>query len=136
MRTNSSMTIYNKFNGAGATLFKRTELPAVKWENRKAANVIKSGLLAADAVVIYIPFLSINSHYVKPLAWRALTVKNGLFTFQVGDYIVRGSVIDEISSEFTLTDLKNKYDDVVKITTVDLMDAGSRDMHHFQLGCS
>jgi hypothetical protein len=35
-----------------------------------------------------------------------------------------------------LTALKAKYDDVVKITSVDTMDVGSRSMRHFQCGAS
>jgi len=136
MITNATVTIYNKYIVAGNEIWKRNVIPSVKWENRKAANVIKSGLLTADAVVIYVPYTQIDTYYIKPMAWLALIVKGTYFTFKPGDYLVRTSVPDEVSSNFTITQLKAKYDDCVKITTVDRMDAGSLTMHHFQLGCS
>lgn len=136
MRTNASVTIYNKYASLGAEHWHRNVIPSVKWENRKAANVIRSGLLAADAVTIYIPLNQIEAYYVKPMTWLALIVKNNFFTFKPGDYLVRGIVADEVSSAFTITQLKAKYDDVVRVTTVDRMDAGSISMHHFQIGGS
>jgi len=65
---------------------------------------------------------------------------------QAGDVIVRGAVTDEITDEvidelteevtpaFTVSDLKRKYDDVLSITTVDWMDAGSEKVNHWEIG--
>jgi hypothetical protein len=135
LNTNTAATLYNVYNVAGTTHYQRTPLVACKWENRKSANVLKSGLLEADSVAVYIP-LSIAVNYLKPKAWQALTTKTGKWTLQVGDFLVKGLVLDEISASFTLTALKAKYDDVVKITSVDTMDVGSRSMRHFQCGAS
>jgi len=136
MRTNSPCTLYNKYISAGAEVYQRAEISAVKFENRKAANVIKSGLLEADAVVIYIPTVVISGYYVEPKAWQALVVKTGFLTLQPGDYIVRGVATEVISPTFTITDLKAKYNDVVRITTVDRQDAGSPSMWHYQIGAN
>jgi hypothetical protein len=135
VNTNTAATLYNAYNVAGTTHYQRTPLVACKWENRKSANVLKSGLLEADSVAVYIP-LSIAGNYLKPKAWQALTTKTGKWTLKVGDFLVKGLVLDEISASFTLTALKAKYDDVVKITSVDTMDVGSRSMRHFQCGAS
>jgi hypothetical protein len=133
MITPHDMTLYNAYTEAGAQKYKRTQIPGVKWEFRKAANVIKSGLLAADSVVVYIP-LVVADDYLKPKAWAALVSKAGKWTLKEGDYMVKGLVADEITSSFTITSLKAKYDDVVKINSVDTMDAGSPSMHHYQVG--
>jgi hypothetical protein len=143
MRTNTGCTIYNHYVVSGAEHYQRTELSAVAWENRKAANVIRSGLLTADSVVVYIPF-AMGEDYLKPKAWQALSVKTGYWTLAVGDVIVKGLVTDEIhdavvsppSSAFTMTNLKALHDDVVTIRSVDTMDAGSLSMRHWQVGAS
>jgi hypothetical protein len=136
VRTNAPCTLYNKYISAGAEVYQRSEISAVKFENRKAINVIKSGLLEADAVVIYIPTVVISGYYVEPKAWQALSVKTGFLTLQPGDYIVRGVATEVISPTFTISDLKAKYNDVVRITTVDRQDAGSPSMWHYQIGAS
>ena len=135
MRTNCSATIYNKYVVAGAEKYQRAVLVAVAWENRKGSNIIRSGLLAADSVVVYVPF-SIGTNYVAPRAWQALETKTGYWTLQIDDVMVKGTVTDEISAEFTMTALKAKYDDVVRIKSVDTMDMGSVTMRHFQVGAS
>lgn len=137
MRTNTGATIYNKYIDptTRSEKWQRAQLVAVMWENRKAANVIKSGLLAADQAAIYIPF-SLGANYLDPVAWQALVTKTGMWTLQVGDVIVKGLVSDEITGAFTITSLKAKYDDVLKITSVDTMDMGSASMQHWQLGAA
>jgi hypothetical protein len=143
MRTNTGCTVYNRYIVSGSEHYQRTELAAVAWQNRKAANVIASGLLAADSATIYIPF-ALGTNYVKPIAWQALSVKTGYWTLAIGDVIVKGLVTDEIhdavvsppSAAFTMTNLKAKYDDVVTIKSVDTMDAGSDSMRHWQIGAS
>ena len=135
MRTNCAMTLYNKVIVAGAETYRRTPIVAVTWENRKQANVLRSGLIAADSVTVYVP-LSVCANYVKPKAFLALAVKTGKFTFAVGDYIVKGLVADEITTAFTITMLKAAHDDCVRISSVDTMDEGSARMRHFQLGAA
>ena len=140
MLTNTGITLYNKYISSGKELYQRTQISAVKWENRKAANVIKSGLLEADSVTIFIS-LAVGAKYLKPVAWQA--AKSGKWTLQIGDYVVKGLVSDEIVeavsgppavAAFTMSMLKSKYDDVVQITSVDTMDIGSASMRHWQVG--
>jgi hypothetical protein len=137
MKTNSAATVYNKYVDpvTRAEAYQRAPIVAVMWENRKAANVIRSGLLAADSVAVYVP-CSLGTNYLKPVAWNALAVKTGKWTLAVGDIIVKGLVADEITTNFTVTALKAKYDDVVVIKSVDTMDQGSQAMHHWQVGAS
>ena len=133
MRTNCACTLYNRYVTSGVEYYQRTVLAAVSWQNRKAANVIRSGLLAADSAVIYIP-QSLGTNYLKPLAWQA--DRNGSWTLAVGDVMVKGLVTDEIAGGFTMTSLKVKYDDVVVIKSVDTMDGASPSLCHWQVGAS
>lgn len=116
MRTNADLTIYHKSVVAGAEAWTRQAVTAVMWENRKAANVLRSGLLQADSVTVYVPF-----------ARGAISVK-------AGDVLVKGIVPDEIGAGFTITALKAKYNDVVTVRSVDTMDYGSTALHHWQIG--
>lgn len=143
MRTNCVATIYNRYIVSGVEHYQRSVISAVEWENRKAANVIQSGLLAADSAVIYIPF-TVGVNYIGPVAWRALSIKAGKWTLTVGDVLVKGAVTDEIhdavvsppNAAFTMTDLKAKYDDVVVIKSVDKMDYGSYPLQHWKVSGS
>jgi len=125
MRTNSDATLYNKSIVAGAEAWTRTVIVGpngeygVQWENRKAANVMRSGILEADSVNIYIPF------------------NRGSLVFKLGDIMVKGTVTDVVDSTiFTPTMLKAKYVDVVTIKSVDTKDFGSAIMQHWQIGAS
>lgn len=133
MITPHDMTVYNRYIDGGIEKYKRSVVYGVKWENRKAANVVKSGLLAADSVVVYVPFQR-GENYVTPKFWSALEDKGQKWTLKDGDYLVKGVVVNEITSSFTISMLKAMYDNVVQIRSVDTMDAGSASLHHWQVG--
>lgn len=146
MKTNADMTIYNRCVTSGVETYQRTQIKGVFWENRKAANVLRAGSLAADSASIYIS-LTKGGDYLPPKAWQKLANKAGKWTLQIGDYIVRGLVTDEIhearigpippaESAFQITDLKAAHDDVLEIKSVDLVDYGSPNMHHWQIGAA
>jgi len=116
MKTPHDMTLYNKSISSGDEVYTRHEIRGVMWENNKAANVIKSGLLEANSVTVYVLF------------------SRGSFAFKSGDILVKGIVTDVINSSFTISSLKAKYADVVKITSVDTKDMGSAGMQHWQIG--
>ena len=150
MRTNANITVYNQYTDS-TTLepkWQRTQIGtvgrfAIAWENRKAVNVLRSGLREADSATIYIP-LAEGANHLDPIAW--LAAKSGKWTLQNGDLIVKGLVTDEITDlipahdavpavpAFTVTMLKAKYDDVLTITSVDPMMAGSQVMRHWRIG--
>lgn len=115
MRTNTSATLYSRSIVNGAEVWTRSSIVAVFWENRKAANVIQSGLLAADSVAVYIPGTSVN--------------------VKVGDVLVKGTVTKVISPTYTMTNLRADYV-TITIKSVDLMDYGSPHMQHIQVGGS
>jgi hypothetical protein len=124
LKTNAAVTLYNKYGGEN---YQRTVIERVHWENRKAVNVIASGgNIQADAVLVLVPEDE-GANYLKPKAWAAS--RNGKWTLKPGDVMVRGVVTDEISPTFTISKLKEKYDDVVTISSVDSMDMARRGSH-------
>lgn len=134
MRTNANCTVFNKYVEDREEVYQSVQLTGVAWENRKGSNVLRTGgQLAADQARIFIP-MALGTDYLKPREWQALSDKEGKWTLQVGDVIVKGLVEEDIDADFTLSDLKRLYDDVLVITSVDTMDAGSRSMHHWQIG--
>lgn len=137
MRTNAHCTIYNKYVDPSTRkeVWTRYQVRDVAWENRKAANVLRSGNLEADQAAIYIPLANMEN-YLSPRDWEALTSKAGKWTLRQGDMIVNGLVADNITSTFTISDLERKYNDVLTIRSVDRMDQGRVSMHHYQIGAS
>jgi len=115
VKTNTSMTLYNKSVVNGAEVWTRSVVPAVHWEYTKAANVIESGNLQADRIAVYIPDMNV--------------------TVNVGDVIVKGTVTKAITSQYTMTSLRTEYD-VAMVRSVDRMEFGSRKMRHVQLGAN
>jgi len=142
MRTNTGITIYNKYISSGAEKYQRTQIPAVAWTSSKArTRMATGGDLAADQAMIYFPY-GMGANHLDPKAWQALTSKTGKWTLQIGDIVVKGLVTDDIkdavvsppAAAFTASMLKAKYDDVLAISSVDFMDLGSRSLWHWQVG--
>jgi hypothetical protein len=137
METNTTLTIYNKYYDATtkADKYQRFVLAAAIWEDRKDSNVLASGGdKTANQAIIYIPFAIGNPYYLKPKVWLALTTKTSNFTLQINDLVVKGTVTDTLSSIFTPSDLLAKYDDVLRITSVDTYDVGSLFLRHWKIG--
>lgn len=133
MKTNTAITLYNRYLVAGVETYQRTVITDVYWENRKASNVLRSGgNIQADQAVVFIP-MARGAAFLNPKAWLALVSKTGKWTLQPQDYIVKGVVTDTIGVSFTITQLKAKYDDVLVISSVDTMDMGSASMQHWKV---
>jgi hypothetical protein len=136
MRTNSDITIFNRYidSATHTEAYQSAVIKAVAWENRKAANVLASGgNISANSARAFIPFAR-GVNYLKPKVWSARAVKTGKWTIAVDDIVVRGIVTDELSSSFTATALKAKYDDVLVVASVDVMDSGSYNLWHWNVG--
>jgi hypothetical protein len=148
MRTNADLTVYNKYidPATRSEAYQRASIKAVTWEGRKGGTVLTSGgQIELDLARVFIP-LARGVDFLSPKAWQALDDRTGIWTFQIGDVIVRGVITDEITTAmtdpithvvtpaFTVSKLRAKYDDVLVITSVDLMDAGSLALRHWQVG--
>nr|DAN07014.1 MAG TPA: hypothetical protein [Caudoviricetes sp.] len=147
-----TVTIYNVTQETDQTTFKDvqksyiTVLRGVMLQASKAANVRQSGLEGADAVNLYIPFSTpavdgvtgAAKRYVGPQEfWRAVD-KSGLWTLSTDGnggttFFVKGEVVEPEKTEEAIEML---YDDVYKVTKVDMKDLGSADMQHWEVGGS
>jgi hypothetical protein len=136
MRTNTAVTVWNRYidSATRTERWQRTQIPAVAWENRKGSNVLASGgNITANQASIYIPMQG-NTDYLNPMAW--LLDKIGNWTLKVGDIIAKGLIDTELTPTFTVSDLENANYEVLTITSVDLMDAGSLRMRHWKVGAN
>ena len=120
MKTNTDLTLYSRSVSSGVEAWTRSVISDVLWTNRKAVNVIQSGLLDANAVEVYISTHGRETEIViKP-----------------GDVIAEGIVTKTISASYTMTSLKKDYSDVATVKSVDRYDFGSAHMHHIMIGAS
>jgi len=135
LQTNSTLTIYNKYvdGTTRAEKYQRTVVGSVMWQGAKASSAASGGLLASNTATVFIPF-ALGAAYKEPQAWLALSSKTGYWTLREGDILVKGTVTDTISDSFTMTALKAKYNNVVMVTSVDIMDMGSAHMQHWMVG--
>jgi hypothetical protein len=130
MRTNSDVTIWNKYRVANIDTWQRVVVPDVAWEQRHARSQFDSD----DLATVYIP-MARDEDYLSPRVWQALSDKSSNWTIQVGDVIAKGSISQALTAGiYTLSNLKAAYDDVLVITAVDTYDYGSANMQHYRIG--
>ena len=110
--------------------FQRVQIEGVHWEQRHA----REGNQDNDFTLVFIPF-ALGADYLAPRVWQVLPTKTGSWTLQIGDVIVKGLISDNLTSSFTLSDLKRTYDDVLVISSVDTRDFGSSSMQHWEITC-
>jgi hypothetical protein len=133
MVTNTAMTLLNKYIDAVTRreVYKVTVLKEVFWQSSKAANVrATGGMTEADQATVFISRLRV-ANYLDPIAWNNLVVKGIWWTFQSGDFVIKGSV--DIAS-YSISELKAMYSDMLAINSVDYFDAGRVNMHHWEIG--
>lgn len=122
-----SITIFNqKYNSdIRDNEYIRTYLTGVNVEKNKAINVIKSGLENASSGMIYIPIDEIeteNKKYISPKNYQKLPTEElqNYYTLQTGDLVVIGIIDYAIDNkDNTITKLKNEFDAVFEIVTID-----------------
>ena len=121
-----SITIFNKKYDEAKRDYEyiRTYLIGVNIEKKKAVNVIKSGLENASSGTIYIPIedlITENKTYIMPKKYQRISKEEieNYYTLQTGDLIVSGIVDYIINEKNTITNLKNNYDDVFEVISVD-----------------
>ena len=147
MYTPHTVTIYNVSENPDTLEqeYNVTFLRGVFLDRRQAINIEKSGLQDADAATLFIPFsveaidavTESRKQYIGPKAYRQLTDVSEYWTLEPGGtrsgadtFFVKGEVL----SYEGYGKMREKYDDVYDITTVDMRDFGSEDMQHWQVG--
>ena len=147
MYTPHTVTIYNVGENPDTLEqeYNVTFLRGVFLDRRQAINIEKSGLRDADAATLFIPF-SVEAvdavtgspkQYIGPKAYRQLSDVSGYWTLEPGglssgmdSWFVKGEILN-YSGYGRMREL---YDDVYDITTIDTRDFGSADMQHWQVG--
>ena len=147
MYTPHTVTVYNVTEDPETLWleYNVTYLRGVFLDRHEAANIEKSGLRDADAATLFIPFsveavdavTGEKKQYIKPKAYRQLEDKTGYWTLEGGgmssgadSFFVKGEILDLNG----YAKMRETYDDVYDITTIDTRDFGSADMQHFQVG--
>ena len=144
-----TVTIYNvmqesdeSFNDTQKSYI--TVIRGVMLQASKAANVRTSGLEGADAVNLYIPFSAAavdgvtgaEKRYIGPQEFWHAPDKSRLWTLSMDGnggttFFVKGEAVEPDKTEELIETL---YDDVYKVTKVDVKDFGSPSMKHWQVG--
>lgn len=138
------VTVFNSYEDNDLKMHNSiTILRGVLLDVSKGTNVAKTGLADADAATLYIPF-SVDAvsttgdkkTYVEPKAFYAAENQQGLWTLDSGGqsnststYFVKG----EVSEMMSLKELRQAYDFVYDVSTVDVRDFGGA-MRHWQVG--
>ena len=147
MYTPHAVTIYNVSENPDTLKleYNVTFLRGVFLDRRQAANIEKSGLRDADAATLFIPFTveavdavtGAPKQYIGPKAYRQLEDVSGYWTLEGGgmssgedSFFIKGEVLNYNG----YAKMRELYDDVFDITTIDTRDFGSTDMQHWQVG--
>ena len=118
MYTNTSVTLYLYSDGA----YIRKNIDKVFWDERKASNVLKSGMSNADSLKVFIP-------YIEDIDFTPSR-----------DLIIKGNVTYDIdtTSEKAIAESKKHLIDTYEVFTISSCDKklyGSPDMQHYELSC-
>lgn len=123
---NSDITIFNKYYNKDLErdCYKRTVIKDVDWQEKIESDLQDKGLKVETNVNIFLD----KENYISPKKFRALDTKerDKYFTLDVGDYIVKGIVSQEINS---FTELEKNFEDAVSILGV------SKCSEHFEVMC-
>lgn len=112
-----TVTLYCRHGSGEDEVWHSKVLVGVGLECTLAANIARTGLADAAAATLYIPERA--DGYLAPKVWEN-TPEEELgdeWTLQPGDVFVRGDVGYAIQR--TVTELKDRFDDVYSITAVD-----------------
>lgn len=121
LNPNADITIYNRYYDKKENIekYQKTIIKRVNWQTKRESTVSDKGLLVANSTLIFIDNLK---DYISPKKFRQLSdderVKH--FTLSAQDKIVKGILNFEVTvrSLNSISDLENKFDDVVSISTV------------------
>lgn len=120
MKPNADITLYHYVDKK----YIRQYIKDVFWFDSKQSNVLKSGLVNADRVMIHIPITSVEDLEIT-------TSK---------DLVIKGNITMEIDSaseqsESESLELLNATYDVFTVNAFDPKLYGSRNLQHYELSC-
>lgn len=121
---NDTITVYNRYKDGQTEQWARTVLSGVFWSSSRGAVTRKTGVSAADGVMIVIPKKSVCG-YSPPHLYAGVG-----FTFRPGDVIVKGESTQEVTR--SPSELITNHAEVLTITHVDDRDFGAA-MEHWEV---
>lgn len=147
MYTPHTVTVYNGIPDTETlgTKYNITVLQGVFLDLSKGSNVIKSGLETADAATLFIPFgidaldgrTGARQRYVGPKEYERLEDHTGVWTIRasgssglISCFFVKGTVV----SDGDFQEINEEYNEVFRVSSVDIRDFGSPDIQHWEVG--
>lgn len=147
MYTPHAVTLYNAHENpeTGKTEYNITVLDGVFLDISKGANVAKTGAENADAARLFVPtsvkarngLTGAGQAYAKPKAYENAEDKSGLWTLRTSGstspaacFFVKGKIVKQAGYQ----EINRIYDDAFRVSSVDVRDFGSPDMHHWMVG--
>lgn len=132
MLTNADGTLYNRYvDAAKKEHWLRTVLSPIRWEANKGKNIMKSGISNANGIDVWI-WQSADAGgrgYLEPKQFAALSsledARKHWTLDPASTRIVRGIVPDEPA---TISEVTGKYDAVMTVKSVDVVDYGPEHM--------
>ena len=130
-----SITLFCSGIGAvtGAKSYKRVCFNNADWQQNLVIKFLKynkSSMNTDSDILIFVPYHK-SMKYVTPKKYNQLENKEGYYTFNVNDKIVKGIIDFEITSAKDLKELELKFDDVVNILKIEDCNM----FKHFELAC-
>lgn len=98
------------------------------FSSKKSISINNTILTSNDGFIARI--LMSNTGYKTPKEYQALTSTGTYWTLQNDDYIVKGTVTGTITK---IADVESLYNEVMKITNVEIKDYSSSDMQHYAI---
>lgn len=136
MQTNTSCTLYNRYEKDGGVCYQKTILDAVFWDGGRQGGGTGKTQKQEETGRVFVPFcvFAEGRTYCKPKEWDALPDKSKYFTLRPGDYLVKGDCPGEYGPARPIRYLAQEYDDVLTISTVSTRDFGNKEMQHWEIG--
>lgn len=123
------LTIINKwFNKTTKAYEYKTKNIKGFFSSKKSISINNTILTSNDGFIARI--LMSNTGYKTPKEYQALTSTGTYWTLQNDDYIVKGTVTGTITK---IADIESSYNEVMKITNVEIKDYSSSDMQHYAI---
>ncbi|CEP83979.1 DUF6751 family protein [Paraclostridium sordellii] len=138
----ANMTLFNSIYNPETerTEYIRTYLYDIDWQGEQAVTVGDKGLLSADKITCFIPFIvnTKDKKYISPGEFKKLDIEvaKKFYTLKKGDFIVKDIVDFELSSYERgkqFKDLERLYT-VGTIVSVITNDFGSEYLQHWEVG--
>ena len=110
---NQTVTLFNKLKRTDSLTNKdiwyKTQLTNCAWYRKVERDVASNGVLIGSYITVLIPF---NKQYLQYDAWKQLNMQSEHYTMSMGDYIVLGTVDEEVNAS-NIVKVMESYGDKV-----------------------